>query len=468
MLPFQAAVKRKYGSPVIEIGVAVLIGLNFVVSALEAQIRLPATSPEQIVFKVFEWFFGVVFTVELIVNIYGDWFFAFWSSAWNWFDFVIVLISVASLVGGDLPGLSVLRLFRAFRVFRLFKRVKSLRIIIEGFISAVPGVSNVALILGLITAIWAIMGVQFFGAGGETYERTYFMSFFPACLTLFQIWTGDSWGGIARAMILEEGVSAALFFVAFVLIGSIIMTNAVIAVLIQGFMVVVVKQQMEDEDRAEKEKHAREGHHQDDHSDDGHDHDHDHGHDHGHKHAHEHGHEHAHDPHAVPSRIEHAPQLSPSQQAATVQHSQVPSSTEPARSSEEARGFTPRIADELVARERDTPVGELFRRVSGNVLGELAHARARLDALRELAKSRRPEDVAKAWARLEAVDVPACALSNSETMLSPLRLAGLHDGLSPPGVEAEQEQQPGPPPSSEIAPDPLRESAEEIPTHPAC
>ena len=58
--------------------------------------------------------------------MYGSWFRPFWSSGWNWFDFVIVLISMMALTMSGLPGIAILRLFRAFRVFRLFKRIESL------------------------------------------------------------------------------------------------------------------------------------------------------------------------------------------------------------------------------------------------------------------------------------------------------------------------------------------------------
>ena len=79
----------------------------------------------------------------------------FVQDAWNWFDFIVVAVSLISLVRTwiflarvsssdcsilsfellvmfssqvftDLPGADVLRLLRCFRVFRLFKRIASL------------------------------------------------------------------------------------------------------------------------------------------------------------------------------------------------------------------------------------------------------------------------------------------------------------------------------------------------------
>merc|ERR1719235_1963250 len=109
--------------------------------------------------------------------MYGSWWFKFWRDAWNWFDFVIVMISLLSLGLGNLPGISVLRLFRAFRVFRLFKRIESLRLIIEGVLKSLPGVANAFVVVMLIASIWSIIGVNFFKGtfpDGPEFFETFF------------------------------------------------------------------------------------------------------------------------------------------------------------------------------------------------------------------------------------------------------------------------------------------------------
>merc|ERR1719210_1153797 len=86
----------------------------------------------------------------------------FFSSAWNWFDLIIVVISIVALFFPQLPGVTVLRLFRAFRVFRLFKRIPSLKKIIEGVLSAIPGVTQAFAIMLILMGIWSVIGVEFF------------------------------------------------------------------------------------------------------------------------------------------------------------------------------------------------------------------------------------------------------------------------------------------------------------------
>merc|ERR1719233_2422268 len=143
----------------------------------------------------------------------------------------------------DLPAISVLRLFRAFRVVRLFKRVKEMRKIIEGIMKSLPALSYAFVALGLITGIWAIMGVDFFGdmehqdTFGVLKKGYFFGTFFRAFLSLGQITTFDSWSsGIARDIIYDKGPSAAMYFITFIFCAGIIMMNVLVALLLDNYL----------------------------------------------------------------------------------------------------------------------------------------------------------------------------------------------------------------------------------------
>lgn len=163
ILPQQKIVHDLYQQDKIQICVAGIIFLNFFIAVINKQLMPAKGSREETVFFVFECQFAVVFFIELIVNMYGSFPIEFWKSGWNWFDFIIVIISLMSLFMENLPGISVLRLFRAFRVFRLFKRVDSLKLIIEGIMHSLSGVANAFMVLFIIMGIWSIMGVEFYG-----------------------------------------------------------------------------------------------------------------------------------------------------------------------------------------------------------------------------------------------------------------------------------------------------------------
>jgi len=242
-LPFQKEVKNFYLLRSVQILVAILIFMNFITSAVEKQLLPEPNSPDDRTFLAFEYFYVYAFLVELLINMYGHYFWEFWRSGWNWFDFIIVLISLVAVYMPDLPAISVLRLFRAFRVVRLFKRVKEMRKIIEGIMKSLPALSYAFVALGLITGIWAIMGVDFYGemthenTFGEPVKGYFFGTFFRAFLSLGQITTFDSWSsGIARDIIYDRGPAAAMYFITFIFCAGIIMMNVLVAQLLENYL----------------------------------------------------------------------------------------------------------------------------------------------------------------------------------------------------------------------------------------
>lgn len=226
-LQYQPYVHAWYNSPGVQVIVAVLILINFVVNAAEAQVPT-ATGTAATIFKGFELAFTFIFTIELGLNMYAHWCWLFWSSGWNLFDFVVVFISLMSLSLEGLPGISTLRLMRAFRVFRLFKRLESLRRIIKALESAIPGCTNAFSIVILVNAIYSILGVEFF----VEIEPYYFRNFASAMLTMFQVMTGDSWATAIARPIIDEYPIASVYFVSYILISNIMLVNVVIAVLL--------------------------------------------------------------------------------------------------------------------------------------------------------------------------------------------------------------------------------------------
>merc|ERR1740130_763036 len=239
-LPHQEFAYFTYKLDKVQLSVAALIFANFVVSAVNSQVLPQEGSVAKESFFILETILTFIFLIELVWNMYGNACLPFWRSGWNIFDFLIVLISVLSLIFKGLPAFNVLRLFRAFRVFRLFKRIKSLRCIIEGVFAAMPGVTNAFMVLAILMGIWSIMGVEFFG---EVAEEE-FGNFACAMFTMFQVMTMDSWSsGIARKLIFSEklndvqrSIVAPIFFVLFIFIAGIVMTNVVVAILLEKYL----------------------------------------------------------------------------------------------------------------------------------------------------------------------------------------------------------------------------------------
>jgi len=238
----QTEVKQFYDSQAVQIGVAFLIFLNFIVEAVAAQMLPEEDSKEEFVFFMLEIFFNTSFTIELIINLYGSWFFKFWKSGWNWFDFIIVGVSIISMVFPQLPGITVLRLFRAFRVFRLFKRIPSLRKIIEGVLQAIPGVTQAFIVMFILMGIWSVIGVEFF----RDATPDYFGDFIKAMFTMFQVMTMD-FSSIARTLMYDHDYPlASIFFITFLFICGIVMTNVVVAILLDRYLAAMDDNDAED------------------------------------------------------------------------------------------------------------------------------------------------------------------------------------------------------------------------------
>ena len=86
------------------------------------------------------------------------------QDGWNCFDFLIVVLSLVELLAEGVSGLSVLRSFRLLRVFKLAKSWKSLNDILTIMANTIGALSNLTFVLCIIIFIFAVMGMQLFGA----------------------------------------------------------------------------------------------------------------------------------------------------------------------------------------------------------------------------------------------------------------------------------------------------------------
>ena len=78
-----------------------------------------------------------IFIVEILLKLFAQRL-AFFRNAWNIFDFLIVGISLVPAA----QGLSVLRALRILRLLRVVSVAPRLRRVVEGFITALPGMGS--------------------------------------------------------------------------------------------------------------------------------------------------------------------------------------------------------------------------------------------------------------------------------------------------------------------------------------
>jgi limonene-1,2-epoxide hydrolase len=104
----QTSARSTYEHSVVQMGSALLVGINFVIMALQYEMMPSKNTQEPDVKRAFdgvEYAFTVLFLMELFLNMLAHWFKEFWGDVGNIMDFVVVLISVLSIFLDDLPGL---------------------------------------------------------------------------------------------------------------------------------------------------------------------------------------------------------------------------------------------------------------------------------------------------------------------------------------------------------------------------
>ncbi|MCC6624567.1 MAG: ion transporter [Deltaproteobacteria bacterium] len=153
----------------------------------------------------------------------------YFADPWNCFDFLIV-------VGAILPFVSsyvtVLRLFRLLRVLRLVRAVPRLQVLVGALLHSLPSMGYVVLLLGLLFYIYGVAGVFFFGAAAPQHFGDLGGAFF----TLFQVVTLEDWVEVLNLAV-GGGVDSTLaiaYFVSFILIGTMVMLNLVIGIVLEG------------------------------------------------------------------------------------------------------------------------------------------------------------------------------------------------------------------------------------------
>ncbi len=171
--------------------------------------------------------FVVFFLIEAIVKLIVFKPKGYFSSNWNWFDFIIVLVSLPSLLMAYLPvpdtsSLLLLRVFRLSRLFRFMQFVPHLSMILSGLGRALRASVFVLIVLLFLNLILAILTCHFY----QDIAPEYFGNPMISAYTVFQLFTVEGWNEVADVIAnnsaneIQVGFSR-FFFVLIVLIGGI-------------------------------------------------------------------------------------------------------------------------------------------------------------------------------------------------------------------------------------------------------
>ena len=166
-----------------------------------------------------------VFVVELAMK-FAVYRLDFFKSPWRIFDLVIVSIALIPAAG----PFSVLRSLRILRVLRLISAVPSMRRVVGGLLTALPGLGSIVLLLLLVFYVFSVMATKLFGAAFPQW----FGSIAASAYSLFQIMTLESWSmGIVRP-VMDAFPWAWAFFIPFIAATTFTVLNLFIGVVVSA------------------------------------------------------------------------------------------------------------------------------------------------------------------------------------------------------------------------------------------
>uniref|UniRef100_A0A674F586 Sodium channel protein n=1 Tax=Salmo trutta TaxID=8032 RepID=A0A674F586_SALTR len=224
--------------------------------------------------------FTYIFILEMLLKWVAYGFAKYFTNAWCWLDFLIVDVSLVSLVANalgyaELSAIKSLRTLRALRPLRALSRFEGMRVVINALLGAIPSIFNVLLVCLIFWLIFSIMGVNLFA--GKYYHcinmttsdrfevrdvankteclaltgthwknvKINFDNVGAGYLALLQVATFKGWMDIMYAAVdsrnlddqpdYEVNLYMYLYFVVFIIFGSFFTLNLFIGVIIDNF-----------------------------------------------------------------------------------------------------------------------------------------------------------------------------------------------------------------------------------------
>jgi len=191
-----------------------------------------------------------LFTLELLIRLMAVRFsWRFFKDPWNTFDFVIVL-SGLFLSGSSL--VTLLRIVRVFRLFRALAIVPSLRKLTNALLLTLPSLGTIMLFMGLLFYVFAVIGTMLYRDVASEYFGTLPLS----VLTLFQIVTLEAWASDVMRPVMSKAPYAWIYFVSFVLVGTFVILNLLVGVIVSNVERAQQLERQQDEEQEQQQLRA--------------------------------------------------------------------------------------------------------------------------------------------------------------------------------------------------------------------
>lgn len=167
------------------------------------------------------------------------------ADPWNVVDLGIV---IACLVPTGSNTFAVFRLVRVLRILRIVTAFPKLQVIVTALLKSIPSMGYVVALLSVHFYMFGVLGVFLFG----TNDPIHFGSLGKTFLTLFQILTLEGWADIMKIQIygckafgyeafpqqcvssLAQPFASVFYFISFIVLGTMIILNLLIGVVVNG------------------------------------------------------------------------------------------------------------------------------------------------------------------------------------------------------------------------------------------
>jgi len=210
-------------TPLVQRSLIVLILVNAVILGLETSPSLMADWGPWLVAA--DRTILAVFVVEIALRLATHQF-NYFRDPWNVFDFTVVAIALIPASG----PLAVLRALRVLRVLRLITMVPSMKRIVGGLLSALPGLGSVSAIIGIIFYVSAVIATKLFAV----HFPELFGDLGRSAFTLFQVMTLEGWAMEVVRPVMAVYPLAWIFFLLFILASTFTLLNLFIAVIVNA------------------------------------------------------------------------------------------------------------------------------------------------------------------------------------------------------------------------------------------
>ncbi len=150
----------------------------------------------------------------------------YFRDGWNVFDFLVIVFALVPATG---QFAMIARLARLLRVLRLISAIKDLRLIVAALVRSIPSVGHVIMLMSIIVYIYAIIGYHLF----HEHDPDNWRNLGVSLLTLFNIITLEGWTDIMYTA-MESYPLAWVYFVSFVVVGTFVVINLFIAIIINN------------------------------------------------------------------------------------------------------------------------------------------------------------------------------------------------------------------------------------------